>query len=1078
MRPIKLHVYDFDGTLFKSPEPPIWWKEGAEWWGDLNSLSTPCVPEEPTIDWWNESVVERAKQSLENVEVRTILLTGRVQKFSLRIRQLLRQAGLDFQEIYLSPGDTDTERFKLETIKKILSKQPSIRGVAIWEDRLGHLRTFADWIESNGRSCVPHLVTVARHDVDCPPPLSARLASAVVVAARYKSKTKDDEGNVHYEYSDRQVANRHSEKAERIERLRKDLSDLRKMIKKDISSKDPKVALPALAAALMDETCERVGNEGSAEEGHYGVTGWRKKHISFSGSKATLKYVGKSGVKHEKVVESAPVVKLLKELAEGKKGDDCLLSRDDYTVKPEAVNDYLSEFDITAKDIRGLRANQEMCKALREQRKEGPDLPRARKERDKILKKEFADALEEVADIVGHEKATLRSDYLVPGLEDAFMKDGTILSSFKESKSATKTEAEKEDEATEALLKPEPKKKPPRKDLQNHRVDSGDKDLDATDDDLSLNYKKVALRVAMAYFMTAPSRVASRYLLALDSEEDDEFLESVEGKTFHNKETNKDVKFQSLPDEEQKRIRAEWAEKAKEFEEEGSKEDKLRKKKREQEEARKRDLKGLPPKPPKPEPKPESGEAPPDPKKQQEDADAEEEAQYKRDEAEELDKRRRSEIHQKAQSVKDSPAFSKEDSRFVKSTLDSLTEQMTTEDAEKFVEKLTADRDEAIGRMAAGNSPSTKKPPSPEKIEKLKSKYEDLNDEIEGLKRSFAKTQGDRILQLTEKRDQVEKELQSSFSKFFVHAATAEAARNPMTYIGDTSSPIDKAGVKERTSKTVERFDGMSPDDRAETKKTFARVRTDTQDKISDLEEKLSSNSGAPQSPEEREADQKELEQLRNRMGYLAADHRALELSSALEGDDDSESSIPTGTRTMLRSLKESGVDVSDMIEAGLGVPGSEPSAEVVSDMVRKLQPEQMEKALEAVDPSGKLAASWRKIYDGEDSEDEADYVWPFSGLKASQRERVRNAHDVFTELLTNVAVEDAASEREPLTEMRREKAPSRSKPTDFSGPGDSSESEEKAPYESQVQDAIGDLVDLDIDTGSSNKTSSLEWNW
>jgi len=61
---------------------------------------------------------------------------------------------------------------------------------------------------------------------------------------------------------------------------------------------------------------------------------------------------------------------------------------------------------------------------------------------------------------------------------------------------------------------------------------------------------------------------------------------------------------------------------------------------------------------------------------------------------------------------------------------------------------------------------------------------------------------------------------------------------------------------------------------------------------------------------------------------------------------------------------------------------------------------------------------------------------------------------------------------------MRREKAPSRSKPTDFSGPGDSSESEEKAPYESQVQDAIGDLVDLDIDTGSSNKTSSLEWNW
>jgi hypothetical protein len=49
-----------------------------------------------------------------------------------------------------------------------------------------------------------------------------RVASAIVVAARYKSKSKDDEGNVHYEYSDRQVANRHNEKAGRIEKLRQE----------------------------------------------------------------------------------------------------------------------------------------------------------------------------------------------------------------------------------------------------------------------------------------------------------------------------------------------------------------------------------------------------------------------------------------------------------------------------------------------------------------------------------------------------------------------------------------------------------------------------------------------------------------------------------------------------------------------------------------------------------------------------------------------------------------------------------------------------------------------------------------
>lgn len=850
MHPIKLHIFDFDGTLFKSPEKPDWWDKG--WWGNLNSLSTPCVPETPTPDWWNDSVVQEAKRSLANTDIRTVLMTGRIPKFSLRVKSLLKQVGLEFPEVYFSTGGP-TETFKVNTIKKILDEMPSIRGVSIWEDRETHLRVFSDWVESRGIACTPHLITVADHKsicqsgeplgekqardiapinpawvkgvrlwvkkvfapkaqyesledliahlkrlkdydlerfwsylvlnkgllprgeeadtiiqrlrlkvrdemksardlldddlgkiqysldamtpgtrvydmdggttlsfyqrrdpadpfraavlgyeelvketlgkvedvlsgkvlraisaflakyaegldfesqeilleynigrmklvyegkpapnytVDNPEPADptelsdyipyfqeakalldrkgfrdlwygatligcptcggenplgkhfgvgahyviqkdrvvvfmkprrfmvellihelghryyfkfmdqgdrARFASyfkevsavsdygssnpeedfaevfshfvlgrdmtrdqlerfkaflakkdrsrfaatepsPIRVAARYKSKKKDEDGNVHYEYSDRQVANRHNEKAERVENLRKDMGDLRKKIRTDLSSKDSKVRLPALAAALIDETCERVGNDTSAKDGHFGVTGWRKKHLSFSKGEAVFKYVGKSGVDHEKRVTTAPVVRILRELAKDKSGDDCLFSDGEFTLKSKDVNDYLSEFDITAKDIRGFRANQEMCRALKEQRRRGPKLPKARKERDKILKEEFAEALEEVADIVGHEKATLRSDYLVPKMEDTYMKDGTVLSVFKE---ATKSEAERDDESAAALIKPSPKKKPPRQDLRKHRIDSGDSDLDTKDDDMSLNYKKV-----------------------------------------------------------------------------------------------------------------------------------------------------------------------------------------------------------------------------------------------------------------------------------------------------------------------------------------------------------------------------------------------------------------------------------------------------------------------------------------------------------------------------------------------------------------------------------------------------------
>jgi hypothetical protein len=74
---------------------------------------------------------------------------------------------------------------------------------------------------------------------------------------------------------------------------------------------------------------------------------------------------------------------------------------------------------VTAKDIRGFHANDEMKKQLKAVRK-GP-LPKDHKERKTQLKEEFKKALEATAEAVGHEPSTLRSQYLVPGLEDDFM---------------------------------------------------------------------------------------------------------------------------------------------------------------------------------------------------------------------------------------------------------------------------------------------------------------------------------------------------------------------------------------------------------------------------------------------------------------------------------------------------------------------------------------------------------------------------------------------------------------------------------------------------------------------------------
>lgn len=69
-------------------------------------------------------------------------------------------------------------------------------------------------------------------------------------------------------------------------------------------------------------------------------------------------------------------------------------------------------------------------------------------------------------------------------------------------KNAKKTRSEKEDEATEKLIRDIPKAKPPRKDLHENKVkveeDETSKQRVESDPDLSLNYKKVGLRVAKA----------------------------------------------------------------------------------------------------------------------------------------------------------------------------------------------------------------------------------------------------------------------------------------------------------------------------------------------------------------------------------------------------------------------------------------------------------------------------------------------------------------------------------------------------------------------------------------------------
>lgn len=162
----EVHLYDFDGTLFRSPHAPATW--GPEWWGDIASLTPPCVPERPDSSWWISSTVKDARRSTTNADVFSVMMTGRDDRsgFRYRVPELLSQAGLKFDKVYLSKVD-DTISGKSFELRKILSRFPDAHTLRVWDDRISHLKRFGDIAAAYGLEYIPTHVRVRSKEPEC-----------------------------------------------------------------------------------------------------------------------------------------------------------------------------------------------------------------------------------------------------------------------------------------------------------------------------------------------------------------------------------------------------------------------------------------------------------------------------------------------------------------------------------------------------------------------------------------------------------------------------------------------------------------------------------------------------------------------------------------------------------------------------------------------------------------------------------------------------------------------------------------------------------------------------------------------
>jgi len=214
---------------------------------------------------------------------------------------------------------------------------------------------------------------------------------------------------------EKEIKQRWDSKRESIYSLQSNIDRLKRHIKQDLISPNEKDQLTALVVRIMLYTSERVGNENSASNGHFGVTQFKNKHIKVVGNRVILDYVGKSGVEQEKSFVDESCSTMIKDLL-SRRNQFIFTTNEGFVIKPDRVNRYLSNFNAKSKDIRGFNANRLMVM----------ELNRIGKTEEKQRAKVFNSSLRKISAKVGHTPATLRTHYLLPEIEENFYKYGSI----------------------------------------------------------------------------------------------------------------------------------------------------------------------------------------------------------------------------------------------------------------------------------------------------------------------------------------------------------------------------------------------------------------------------------------------------------------------------------------------------------------------------------------------------------------------------------------------------------------------------------------------------------------------------
>jgi len=159
----EIHLFDFDGTLFRSPEPPPGYPDGDEWWPNPASMKPPHVPEKPGASYWIKESVQGLRKAIARPRAFTAVLTARMYPLRERITELLDQQGLHPDDVILNESDHRASGYKIAEMTYLTRQIPTANVIHFWEDKVADLKGFQRYAERRlGKGFVPHLIRATR----------------------------------------------------------------------------------------------------------------------------------------------------------------------------------------------------------------------------------------------------------------------------------------------------------------------------------------------------------------------------------------------------------------------------------------------------------------------------------------------------------------------------------------------------------------------------------------------------------------------------------------------------------------------------------------------------------------------------------------------------------------------------------------------------------------------------------------------------------------------------------------------------------------------------------------------------